>query len=142
MKKFQKFRVSNLIDPLSKLNGIRFNSLYVQFGEGEQKDKVYVQKKEITGKYFSTMYTVCGSLVWLALLILSATSTLSRWGRFEPAINEVNLEDEGVSLALPDIAITFSVNDFTKVNYWTMYGLYLAGSMKTMDLQIAIHPSS
>jgi hypothetical protein len=112
MKKFQKFRVSNLIDPLSKLNGIRFNSLYVQFGEGEQKDKVYVQKKEITGKYFSTMYTVCGSLVWLALLILSATSTLSRWGRFEPAINEVNLEDEGVSLALPDIAITFSVNDF------------------------------
>ena len=111
--RMSKFKRNNLIDPLSKLNGIRFNSLYVQFGDDEDKEgEVYVQKKEVVGKYFSSTSTICGSLVAVALLILFIISASSKFGRFEPTINEVNLEDEGVSLEMPDIAITFSVNDF------------------------------
>ena len=106
--RMSKFKRNNLIDPLSKLNGIRINSLYVQFGDEDKKGEVYVQNKEVVGKYFSSTSTICGSLMAVALLIVFIISAFSKFGRFEPTINEVNLEDEGVSLEMPDIAITFS----------------------------------
>eukprot|EP00397_Hematodinium_sp_SG-2012_P006488 GEMP01006520.1.p1 GENE.GEMP01006520.1~~GEMP01006520.1.p1 ORF type:complete len:616 (+),score=116.11 GEMP01006520.1:159-2006(+) len=92
-------------DQLRHHNGLRTNSSRVKLVD----DRVRVDKESVTVASFSTASTVIGSGIAFVVLLLFAWMVFLRFDDAEPFLSEVSIESQGVSLELPDIAITVSL---------------------------------
>jgi hypothetical protein len=98
------------LDQLAGENGLMTNAVMRQHGAEDDS-----KSGEITVKGFSTIFTVCGTMLALLVWGYFAASTWSGWSKAEPSINERILKlRDSTRHDLPDIAITINIGDMNE----------------------------